>query len=149
MELHTSIMQSFLYTLHCFKFCASLSACTCYKCDCKSSKSPTTYLLFGSLDTCFLKETEQRLFAHLLLSLCLLLSILKSCKAAVQIREDMKKMVQLPMLKPWPASAAATVTGGQKVFGISLLEMRELGLLKDGVPLVVRSMVEYLRRHGE
>ncbi|XP_036430869.1 protein FAM13A isoform X3 [Colossoma macropomum] len=67
-------------------------------------------------------------------------------KAAVQIREDMKKMVQLPMLKPWPASTAAT--GGQKVFGISLLDMRELGLLKDGVPLVVRSMVEYLRRHG-
>uniref|UniRef100_A0AAR2L444 Rho-GAP domain-containing protein n=1 Tax=Pygocentrus nattereri TaxID=42514 RepID=A0AAR2L444_PYGNA len=69
-------------------------------------------------------------------------------KAAVQIREDMKKMVQLPMLKPWPPSAAATVTGGQKVFGISLLEIRELGLLKDGVPLVVRSMVQYLRRHG-
>ena len=78
-----------------------------------------------------------------------LLCFSKHNKAAVQIREDMKKMVQLPMLKPWPTSAAATVTGGQKVFGISLLEMRELGLLKDGVPLVVRSMVEYLRRHGE
>uniref|UniRef100_A0AAR2IQT2 Rho-GAP domain-containing protein n=1 Tax=Pygocentrus nattereri TaxID=42514 RepID=A0AAR2IQT2_PYGNA len=77
-----------------------------------------------------------------------LLCFSKHNKAAVQIREDMKKMVQLPMLKPWPPSAAATVTGGQKVFGISLLEIRELGLLKDGVPLVVRSMVQYLRRHG-
>uniref|UniRef100_A0A3B1JCU3 Family with sequence similarity 13 member A n=1 Tax=Astyanax mexicanus TaxID=7994 RepID=A0A3B1JCU3_ASTMX len=69
-------------------------------------------------------------------------------KAAVQIREDMKKMVQLPILKPWPDSAATTVVRGQRVFGVSLLEMRELGLVKDGVPVVVRKMVEYLRQHG-
>uniref|UniRef100_A0A8B9RI79 Rho-GAP domain-containing protein n=1 Tax=Astyanax mexicanus TaxID=7994 RepID=A0A8B9RI79_ASTMX len=69
-------------------------------------------------------------------------------KAAVQIREDMKKMVQLPILKPWPDSAATTVVRGQRVFGVSLLETRELGLVKDGVPVVVRKMVEYLRQHG-
>ncbi|XP_031415165.1 protein FAM13A isoform X2 [Clupea harengus] len=64
-------------------------------------------------------------------------------KAAVQIKEDMKKMVQLPMMKPRP-----TATEGKRVFGVSLLQLRELGLVADGVPLVVRSMVEYLQQHG-
>ncbi|XP_051560793.1 protein FAM13A-like isoform X2 [Myxocyprinus asiaticus] len=68
----------------------------------------------------------------------------KHNKAAVQIKEDMKKMVQFPLLKPSPATA----TGGKKVFGVSLLELRELGFVKDGVPVVVRSMVEYLEKHG-
>uniref|UniRef100_A0A8C1TX36 Family with sequence similarity 13 member A n=1 Tax=Cyprinus carpio TaxID=7962 RepID=A0A8C1TX36_CYPCA len=53
-------------------------------------------------------------------------------------------MVQLPMIKPSPANA----TVGKKVFGVSLLELRDLGLVKDGVPVVVRSMVEYLEKHG-
>ncbi|XP_073698146.1 protein FAM13A isoform X3 [Garra rufa] len=65
-------------------------------------------------------------------------------KAAVQIKEDMKRMVQLPMIKP----SLATATGGKKIFGVSLLELRDLGLVKDGVPVVVRSMVEYLEKHG-
>uniref|UniRef100_A0A8C1TXK3 Family with sequence similarity 13 member A n=1 Tax=Cyprinus carpio TaxID=7962 RepID=A0A8C1TXK3_CYPCA len=68
----------------------------------------------------------------------------KHNKAAVQIKEDMKRMVQLPMIKPSPANA----TVGKKVFGVSLLELRDLGLVKDGVPVVVRSMVEYLEKHG-
>uniref|UniRef100_A0A673FXH6 Family with sequence similarity 13 member A n=1 Tax=Sinocyclocheilus rhinocerous TaxID=307959 RepID=A0A673FXH6_9TELE len=53
-------------------------------------------------------------------------------------------MVQLPMNKPSPATA----TGGKKIFGVSLLELRDLGLVKDRVPVVVRSMVEYLEKHG-
>uniref|UniRef100_A0A9J7XT32 Family with sequence similarity 13 member A n=1 Tax=Cyprinus carpio carpio TaxID=630221 RepID=A0A9J7XT32_CYPCA len=65
-------------------------------------------------------------------------------KAAVQIKEDMKRMVQLPMNK----SSPATATAGKKIFGVSLLELRDLGLVKDGVPVVVRSMVEYLEKHG-
>ncbi|XP_058626309.1 protein FAM13A isoform X3 [Onychostoma macrolepis] len=65
-------------------------------------------------------------------------------KAAVQIKEDMKRMVQLPVIKPSPATA----TVGKKIFGMSLLELRDLGLVKDGVPVVVRSMVEYLEKHG-
>ncbi len=69
----------------------------------------------------------------------------KHNKAAVQIKEDMKRMVQLPMIKPYPATA----TGGKKIFGVSLLELRDLGLVKDGVPVVVRSMVEYLEKHGK
>ncbi|XP_016429839.1 protein FAM13A-like isoform X2 [Sinocyclocheilus rhinocerous] len=68
----------------------------------------------------------------------------KHNKAAVQIKEDMKWMVQLPMNKPSPATA----TGGKKIFGVSLLELRDLGLVKDRVPVVVRSMVEYLEKHG-
>ncbi|KAK7161304.1 hypothetical protein R3I94_004092 [Phoxinus phoxinus] len=65
-------------------------------------------------------------------------------KAAVQIKEDVKRMVQLPMLKPSPATGA----GGQKIFGVSLVKLSDLGLVKDGVPVVVRCMVEYLEKHG-
>ncbi|XP_026062526.1 protein FAM13A-like isoform X8 [Carassius auratus] len=68
----------------------------------------------------------------------------KHNKAAVQIKEDMKWMVQLPMNK----SSPPTATGGKKIFGVSLLELRDLGLVIDGVPVVVRSMVEYLEKHG-
>ncbi|XP_062379114.1 protein FAM13A isoform X3 [Sardina pilchardus] len=64
-------------------------------------------------------------------------------KAAVQIKEDMKKMVQLPMGKP-----RSTAPVGRRVFGVSLSELKELGLVEDGVPSVVRSMVGYLREHG-
>lgn len=53
-------------------------------------------------------------------------------------------MVQLPMVKPRP-----TATLGKRVFGVPLLELRQLGLVEDGVPLVVRRMVEYLLEHGK
>ncbi|XP_055060477.2 protein FAM13A isoform X2 [Misgurnus anguillicaudatus] len=66
-------------------------------------------------------------------------------KSAVHIKEDVKRMVQFPILKP---SLAATFTGGKKIFGVSLLELKDLGLVKEGVPVVVRSMVEYLEKHG-
>ncbi|XP_057187888.1 protein FAM13A isoform X6 [Triplophysa rosa] len=69
----------------------------------------------------------------------------KHNKAVVQIKEDVKKMVKFPILKPSPAGPA---TGGKKIFGVSLLELKDLGLVKDGVPVVVRSMVEYLEKHG-
>ncbi|XP_028832422.1 protein FAM13A isoform X2 [Denticeps clupeoides] len=64
-------------------------------------------------------------------------------KAAVQIKEDMKRMVQMPILKPRSTSADR-----KGVFGLSLLEVDKLGLADKGVPLVVRSMVEFLREHG-
>ncbi|KAJ8281441.1 hypothetical protein GJAV_G00067730 [Gymnothorax javanicus] len=63
-------------------------------------------------------------------------------QAAVHIKEDMKRMVQLPLSRAKPASQ------GRKVFGVPLQELREAGLLKDGVPLPVRRMVEHLREHG-
>ncbi|XP_030585167.1 protein FAM13A isoform X2 [Archocentrus centrarchus] len=62
-------------------------------------------------------------------------------KAAVQVREDMKKMVQMPILRPRAVAAKDT-----KLFGVTLFELREQGLVEDGVPLVVRRMVEYLRK---
>ncbi|KAL4640443.1 protein FAM13A-like [Arapaima gigas] len=64
-------------------------------------------------------------------------------RAATQIREDMKKMVQLPLLKQSPPG-----TRGHRLFGVPLLELKDLGLAADGVPLVVSSMVEFLREHA-
>ncbi|XP_072318709.1 protein FAM13A [Eucyclogobius newberryi] len=64
-------------------------------------------------------------------------------KAAVKVKEDMLKVVQIPILKP-----RGTVNKQNRVFGKSLSELQEQGLLKDGLPLVVRRMVEHLRCHG-
>nr|XP_040042068.1 protein FAM13A isoform X2 [Gasterosteus aculeatus aculeatus] len=64
-------------------------------------------------------------------------------KTAVQIKEDMKKMVRTPALRPLAATAAYT-----RLFGVSLFELREKGLLEDGVPLVLRRMVEHIREHA-
>lgn len=79
----------------------------------------------------------------------LLCSYLQHNKAAVQIKQDMKKMVQLPMLRGTSRGPRGVEARGGRLFGVSLLELRELGLVKDGVPLVVRKMVEFLREHGE
>lgn len=80
-----------------------------------------------------------------------LLCFFKHNKTAVQIRirEDMKKMVQMPVLKNLPTSVTAGDKRGQRVFGVPLVELSKLGLEKGGVPSVFRSMVEYIRHHGE
>lgn len=75
---------------------------------------------------------------------CSLLFSLQHNKTAVQVKEDMKKMVQIPILRPRTVAAKHT-----KLFGVSLCELQEKGLVQDGVPLVVQRMVEYLRKHGE
>ncbi|KAJ8388268.1 hypothetical protein AAFF_G00135290 [Aldrovandia affinis] len=62
-------------------------------------------------------------------------------RAAVQIKEDMKRMMQLPLMK-------TKACGGRKVFGVSLLELGEAGLLRDRVPLVLSSMMEFLSEHA-
>uniref|UniRef100_A0A8C5EL68 Rho-GAP domain-containing protein n=1 Tax=Gouania willdenowi TaxID=441366 RepID=A0A8C5EL68_GOUWI len=64
-------------------------------------------------------------------------------KTAVQVKEDMKKMVQIPILRPRKAAAQKS-----RLFGASLFDLRERGLVEDGVPLVVRRMVEHLRKHA-
>nr|XP_043884531.1 protein FAM13A isoform X2 [Solea senegalensis] len=64
-------------------------------------------------------------------------------KTAVLVKEDMKKMVQIPMLRTRTVAAKHT-----KLFGASLFELRDKGLVKDGAPLVVRRMVEHLRKHA-
>ncbi|XP_057698673.1 protein FAM13A isoform X1 [Corythoichthys intestinalis] len=58
-------------------------------------------------------------------------------KTAVQVKEDMKKMVQMRPCSETPKHI--------RIFGASLLELQEKGLTEDGVPLVVRKMVEHLR----
>ncbi|XP_056891226.1 protein FAM13A isoform X4 [Takifugu flavidus] len=62
-------------------------------------------------------------------------------KTAVLVTEDMKKMVQIPILRPRPAK-------NTKVFGAPLSELQDRGLVEDGVPVVLRRLVEHLRRHA-
>ncbi|XP_054634419.1 protein FAM13A isoform X2 [Dunckerocampus dactyliophorus] len=64
-------------------------------------------------------------------------------KTAVQVKEDMKKMVQMPMLRPKSVAAKHT-----KLFGASLSELQDKGLMEDGVPQVLRRMVEHLRKNA-
>ncbi|XP_034755512.1 protein FAM13A isoform X5 [Etheostoma cragini] len=64
-------------------------------------------------------------------------------KTAVQVKEDIKKMVQIPILQPRTVTAKHT-----KLFGVSLFELKEKGLVEDGVPLVLRRMVEHLLKHA-
>ncbi|XP_044046766.1 protein FAM13A isoform X2 [Siniperca chuatsi] len=62
-------------------------------------------------------------------------------KTAVQVKEDMKKMVQIPILRP-------RTVGHTKLFGASLLELQEKGLMEDGVPRVLRRLVGHLSKHA-
>ncbi|XP_061130580.1 protein FAM13A isoform X1 [Syngnathus typhle] len=60
-------------------------------------------------------------------------------EAAVQVKEDMKKMVRIPVLK-----SRSVPSKHIRLFGAPLPELQEKGLTEDGVPLVVRRMVEHL-----
>nr|XP_027311610.2 protein FAM13A isoform X4 [Anas platyrhynchos] len=62
-------------------------------------------------------------------------------KSAVRLKEDMKKIASLPLNKQKD-------TTRPKVFGVSLLELQQQGLSKNGIPIVVRNIVEYLTQHG-
>ncbi|XP_034544588.1 protein FAM13A isoform X2 [Notolabrus celidotus] len=55
----------------------------------------------------------------------------------------MKRMVQIPLLRPRTVAAKRT-----KLFGTTLTELHQKGLVEDGVPLVLRRMVDYLRKHA-
>nr|XP_047908117.1 protein FAM13A isoform X6 [Anser cygnoides] len=61
-------------------------------------------------------------------------------KSAVRLKEDMKKIASLPLNKQKD-------TTRPKVFGVSLLELQQQGLSKNGIPIVVRNIVEYLTQH--
>ncbi|KAF7667583.1 hypothetical protein LDENG_00055500 [Lucifuga dentata] len=74
---------------------------------------------------------------------CSLLFSLQHNKAAVQVKEDMKKITQLPILRPRAVGAKH-----RKLFGASLFELQELGLVENGVPLIVQRMVEHLCKHA-
>ncbi|XP_060913623.1 protein FAM13A isoform X1 [Labrus mixtus] len=72
-----------------------------------------------------------------------LLFSLQHNKTAVQVKEDMKKMVHIPILRPRTVAAKHI-----KLFGATLSELKDKGLMEDNVPLVLRKMVEYLRKHA-
>ncbi|KAM6072142.1 protein FAM13A isoform 5-T5 [Theristicus caerulescens] len=62
-------------------------------------------------------------------------------KSAVRLKEDMKKIAALPLNKRRDTTCP-------KVFGVSLLELQQQGLSKNGIPVVVWNIVEYLTQHG-
>ncbi|KAM6267255.1 protein FAM13A isoform 4-T4 [Spheniscus humboldti] len=53
----------------------------------------------------------------------------------------MKKIAALPLNKQRDTTCP-------KVFGVSLLELQQQGLSKNGIPIVVWNIVEYLTQHG-
>ncbi|XP_062430201.1 protein FAM13A isoform X4 [Rhea pennata] len=65
----------------------------------------------------------------------------RQSKSAVRLKEDMKKIAALPLTKQREATCP-------KVFGVSLLELQQQGLSKNGIPIVVWNIVEYLTQHG-
>ncbi|XP_072717591.1 protein FAM13A isoform X4 [Ciconia boyciana] len=66
---------------------------------------------------------------------------IRQSKSAVRLKEDMKKIVALPLNKQRDTTCP-------KVFGVSLLELQQQGLSKNGIPIVVWNIVEYLTQHG-
>ncbi|XP_006867839.1 PREDICTED: protein FAM13A [Chrysochloris asiatica] len=71
----------------------------------------------------------------------LFLRIFKQSKTAVRMKEDMKKIVAVPV----DEQRDSTYT---KLFGVSLQELHQRGLTENGIPTIVRSIVEYLAQHG-
>ncbi|KAM6077064.1 protein FAM13A isoform 3-T3 [Chlamydotis macqueenii] len=66
---------------------------------------------------------------------------IRQSKSAVRLKEDMKKIAALPLNKQRDATCP-------RVFGVSLLELQKQGLSKNGIPMVVWNIVEYLTQHG-
>lgn len=66
----------------------------------------------------------------------------KQNKSAVRLKEDMKKTATLPLNKQKD-------TTSPKLFGVSLLELQRQGLSKNGIPIIVWNIVEYLTQHGK
>ncbi|XP_062348997.1 protein FAM13A isoform X1 [Cinclus cinclus] len=65
----------------------------------------------------------------------------RQSKSAVRLKEDMKKITVLPLNKQRD-------TTYPKVFGVSLVELQQQGLSKNGIPIIVWNIVEYLTQHG-
>ncbi|XP_054679538.1 protein FAM13A isoform X6 [Grus americana] len=66
---------------------------------------------------------------------------IRQSKSAVRLKEDMKKIAAFPLNKQRDTTCP-------KVFGVSLLELQQQGLSKNGIPIVVWNIVEYLTQHG-
>ncbi|KAF0880191.1 FA13A protein, partial [Crocuta crocuta] len=65
----------------------------------------------------------------------------KQSKAAVRLKEDMKKIVAVPLNEQRSSTY-------KKLFGVSLQELQQQGLAENGIPTIVESIVEYLTKHG-
>lgn len=72
----------------------------------------------------------------------LFLCFFKQSKAAVQLKEDMKKIVGVPLNEQKNSTY-------KKLFGVSLQDLQEQGLTKNGIPIIVENIVEYLTKHGK
>ncbi|XP_068259029.1 protein FAM13A isoform X1 [Nyctibius grandis] len=66
---------------------------------------------------------------------------IRQSKSVVRLKEDMKKIATLPLNKQRDTTCP-------KVFGVSLLQLQQQGLSKNGIPIVVWNIVEYLTQHG-
>ncbi|XP_045647813.1 protein FAM13A isoform X4 [Ursus americanus] len=62
-------------------------------------------------------------------------------KAAVRLKEDVKKIVAVPLNEQRSSTY-------KKLFGVSLQDLQQQGLTENGVPAVVGTIVEYLVKHG-
>ncbi|XP_073446331.1 protein FAM13A isoform X2 [Dendrobates tinctorius] len=71
----------------------------------------------------------------------LFLCSFKQSKAAVRLKEDMKKVVVRPGRGQPPKHC-------KRFFGVPLKDLHKEGLIMNGVPAVVWSVVEYLRSEG-
>ncbi|XP_069599646.1 protein FAM13A isoform X2 [Ranitomeya imitator] len=71
----------------------------------------------------------------------LFLCSFKQSKAAVRLKEDMKKVVVQPGKGQPPKHC-------KRFFGVPLKDLHKEGLVMNGVPAVVWSVVEYLRSEG-
>ncbi|XP_018099533.1 uncharacterized protein LOC100101289 isoform X2 [Xenopus laevis] len=71
----------------------------------------------------------------------LFLCSFKKSKAAVRLKEDMKKVVSRPVRGQPPIQ-------GKKVFGVQLTDLHLNGLVTEGIPTLVWNIVEYLRTTG-
>uniref|UniRef100_A0A8C8YRX1 Family with sequence similarity 13 member A n=1 Tax=Prolemur simus TaxID=1328070 RepID=A0A8C8YRX1_PROSS len=65
----------------------------------------------------------------------------KQSKAAVRLKEDMKKIVAVPLNEQRDCTY-------KKLFGVSLQELQQQGLTENGIPAIVWNIVEYLTQHG-
>ncbi|XP_066488213.1 protein FAM13A isoform X1 [Tiliqua scincoides] len=63
-------------------------------------------------------------------------------KSAVRLKEDVKRIVAAAPLSKQKGTSC------RKVFGVSLQELQQQGLIKNGIPEVVWDIVEYLTWHG-
>lgn len=66
----------------------------------------------------------------------------KQSKATVRLKEDMKKIVAVPLNEQRSSTY-------KKLFGVSLQDLQQQGLTENGIPAIVGNLVEYLTKHGK